>query len=357
MSPQVCAVVVAYHPDELRFSLLLHRLQAEVHRIVVVDNTAFNRGLAAAQNRGIALARAGGASHVLLLDQDSVPLPGMTARLLRALQDLQARGVKVACVGPRLRCYGSLTRARGECDALIASGSLLPMAVLDEVGGMEEALFIDQVDTEWCLRARRRGYRAFGVRDAVLDHRPGESLRWIWLGRWRRLIRHPPFRYYTIFRNTLVLCRRDYALPRFVLFQLCWLATLFVAFGMFGGRTGSLPMMLRGIADGLAGRTGQPRGRASAFAGSGTVGSPFAGFARWSSDGVRSGSPNTRPSVTSSGTIRGMNSSSTSLPFSSSRRRWKSLGLATLRTRNVPFTSRWRTHATTADRRQASAPP
>lgn len=257
MNPQVCAVVVAYHPDELRFALLLHRLETEVQRIVVVDNTGHNRGLAAAQNRGIALARAAGATHVLLLDQDSVPLPGMTARLLRGLEALQARGVKVACVGPRLRCYGSLTRARDECDALIASGSLLPMAVLDEVGGMEEALFIDQVDTEWCLRARRRGYRAFGVRDAVLDHRPGESLRWIWLGRWRRLIRHPPFRYYTIFRNTLVLCRRDYALPRFVLFQLCWLATLFVAFGLFGGRTGSLPMMLRGIAHGLAGRTGE----------------------------------------------------------------------------------------------------
>jgi hypothetical protein len=263
----------------------------------------------------------------------------MTARLLRGLEALQARGVKVACVGPRLHCYGSLTRARGECDVLIASGSLLPMAVLDEVGGMEEALFIDQVDTEWCLRARGRGYRAFGVRDAVLDHRPGEGLRWIWLGRWRRLIRHPPFRYYTIFRNTLVVCRRDYALPRFVLFQLCWLATLFVAFGLF------------------AGRTGQPRGRASPFAGSGTAGWAFAGFARWSSDGVRSGSPNTSPSVTSSGTIRGMNSSSTSLPLSASRRRWKSFGLATLRTRNVPLTSRCFTHATTADSRQASAPP
>ncbi|HEY7600687.1 MAG TPA: glycosyltransferase, partial [Candidatus Limnocylindrales bacterium] len=122
---QVCAVVVTWHPDAARFALLLQQLETEVERIVVVDNTAFNRGLAAAQNRGIALARAGGATHVLLLDQDSVPLPGMTRRLLRELQDLEARGVKVACVGPRLRCYGSLTRERGECLALISSGSLL----------------------------------------------------------------------------------------------------------------------------------------------------------------------------------------------------------------------------------------
>ena len=96
------------------------------------------------------------------------------------------------------------------------------------------------------------------MREALLDHRPGEDMRWVWLGGWRRLIRHPPFRYYTIFRNTLVLCRRRYALPRFVLFQLCWLATLFVAFGLLGPRRGSLPMMLTGIVHGLLGRTGRP---------------------------------------------------------------------------------------------------
>ena len=82
---------------------------------------------------------------MLFLDQDSVPQPGMTGRLLRALQSYEARGVKVACVGPRMRCYGSLTRRRQQCDVLVSSGSLVPMAVLDEVGGMEEAFFIDQV--------------------------------------------------------------------------------------------------------------------------------------------------------------------------------------------------------------------
>jgi rhamnosyltransferase len=255
----IFAVVVTFHPDPDRLALLLRLLAREVARTVVIDNTVFNRGLAAAQNQGIELARAEGATHVLLLDQDSLPFPGMAASLLRALEAHRARGAKVACVGPRLRCYGAFCRPRGECDVLISSGSLIPIEVLDAVGGMEEAFFIDQIDTEWCLRARARGYRVFGVREAVLDHRPGESMRWIWLGGWRRLIRHPPFRYYTIFRNTLVLCRRPYAIPRFVAFQLCWLATLFVAYGLLGGRTGALPRMLAGIAHGLAGRTGGPK--------------------------------------------------------------------------------------------------
>jgi len=61
-----------------------------------------NLGIAAAQNRGIAWARERGASHVLLLDQDSVPASDMVARLLQALEGATRAGQRVAAVGPRL---------------------------------------------------------------------------------------------------------------------------------------------------------------------------------------------------------------------------------------------------------------
>ena len=290
-------MVVTYRPDEPLLAALLRRLQHEVDSAVVVDNGSpgladetlralfpdlrvdryqANRGLAVAQNRGIALAKAAGASHVLFLDQDSIPQAGMTRILLNALHALQANGVQVACVGPRVKLLGSdevacfrrlgwlgprMASCSGdapvECDFVISSGSLVPIQVLEEVGGMEEALFIDQVDTEWCFRARSKGYRVFGACGAVLDHRVGEGVRWIWLGRWRRLFRQKAFRYYYIFRNTLILCRRDYVELKFVPFHLAWLAAMLLAFGVFGGRSGGLRMMLKGIAHGLQGATGE----------------------------------------------------------------------------------------------------
>ena len=99
----------------------------------------------------------------------------------------------MACVGPRLRARGSAqpggftrsgwlrfvqaVRPDGdqaiECEFLIASGSLIPLAAWDAVGGMEEALFIDQVDIEWCQRAIARGYGIFGAEQAVLEHKIG----------------------------------------------------------------------------------------------------------------------------------------------------------------------------------------
>ena len=188
--------------------------------------------------------------YVLFLDQDSLPQDGMVSGLRQTLNRLQANGHKVACVGPRVRLPGSskpavfarlgwfgLQRqscphdeAAIECDFLLSSGSLVPLEVIDDVGGMEEALFIDQVDTEWCLRARAKGYRVFGACGAVLEHRLGEALFRIWFGRWRHLPRHKPFRYYYIFRNSVHLFRREYAPRKWMWFQLQWLGALLLRY-------------------------------------------------------------------------------------------------------------------------------
>ena len=97
--PGVCAVVVTWQPDIEVLRELLDALSPQVGRIVVVDNAtrdpafrAFcaartdmmlvasseNHGLAHAINVGIEHARGlPGVSHVLLMDQDSVPEAGM----------------------------------------------------------------------------------------------------------------------------------------------------------------------------------------------------------------------------------------------------------------------------------------
>jgi len=209
-----------------------------------------------------------------------VPQSGMVEGLRNALEGLEAAGHKVACIGPRVRLPGSpelstfctmgwlgrryapcsSPNAAVECDTLIASGSLIPLEVVERVGGMEEALFIDQVDTEWCLRARSQGYRVYGACGAVLEHRLGETAQRFWAGRWRRLPRHRPFRYYYIFRNTILVSRRKYTSMKWILFNARWLAALFVLYGVFArNRSGELRMMLKGAVDGLKGVSGKLR--------------------------------------------------------------------------------------------------
>jgi rhamnosyltransferase len=141
---------------------------------------------------------------------------------------------------------------------LIASGCLLTREALESAGAMDEDLFIDKVDTEWCLRAVSQGFALAGVPAARLQHRLGERTVRVWWLRWRELPAHRPLRYYYIVRNSLLLWRRPHAGWRWRSADIKqWLhITLF--FGLLAsGRREILPMVWRGLRDGLRGRTGR----------------------------------------------------------------------------------------------------
>jgi rhamnosyltransferase len=254
-SDKVFAVLVTHRPDE---GLLKQGVEAtldQVGQMVVVDNGSSrdtlarlrglcerqgltlislgeNLGLAKAQNVGIEWSLRAGCSHVLLLDQDSIPEAGMVRELLSASRRL-GRSFRIAAVGPRFVnsdfanesyfvqykafrikrrfCRGSSPEESHRADFLISSGALLPSEALADVGGMDESLFIDHVDTEWFLRARSKGLRSCGVCSAKMRHRLGErTVRLRMPGRKRYVAQYKPERYYYIFRNSIWLCRRPY---------------------------------------------------------------------------------------------------------------------------------------------------
>lgn len=202
----------------------------------------------------------------------------MVAELLRALDMLSAQA-KIAAVGPRYRdaeesgdapfvrirfpfnrklhC-GDACAETVRCDFLISSGSLIPLDVLDAVGGMDETLFIDNVDLEWCFRARAAGYALYGVCAARMRHRLGDSRHRL-PGAPRGVIVHGPRRLFFIMRNRLLLYRRS-STPR------AWIAqdiprafVKFLLFAIFiGPRRRHARAMLAGLHAGVRGSTEIP---------------------------------------------------------------------------------------------------
>jgi rhamnosyltransferase len=290
----IVAIIPVYKPDPDRLSRVLAAAAPQVARIVVVDNGGHlpaevgptsgapeiirmphNVGVAAALNAGVQHVGASGVAAFLFLDQDSVPAPDMVRRLVEAWGQLASHGEKVAACGPSHREPGSSVRhgfvqGRGfgfrqmlppedepvvACDFLITSGQLVPRTAIEEVGLMDEPLFIDHVDTEWCFRARSKGYRCFGVRDAVMEHELGTRRKRTWWGRWRQVPVHAPFRYYFIARNSMALRRRDYMPAIWRRHDLVRLAGLFLHNGFSApeGRAVRAAFQ-RGLADGLRGR-------------------------------------------------------------------------------------------------------
>jgi rhamnosyltransferase len=301
LQEKVHAVIVAFHPEEDRFLAALETAARQVSAVVVVDNgnpasrvrdlvrrsyvpgctllsMETNVGVAAAQNAGLRQALSAGADHVLLLDDDSVPGDGMVERLLDAVRDAAARGARVAAAGPRfveqqsgveasfIR-YGRFGAMRMRCgddatvlqtDALIASGMLIPAASLREVGLMDETLFIDHVDTDWCMRARARGYALLGVCGATLSHRLGDHPSFSIAG--RRIFFRSPDRHYYMFRNSILLYRRPHAPRGWVLGDALRLPGLFLAIAACcAPRAQHIVAMASGIAHGFRGRMGPRR--------------------------------------------------------------------------------------------------
>jgi rhamnosyltransferase len=295
----VCAVVVTYHPDAALLEAQLDALQAQAGCVVVVDNATpgsevrelcaarrdvellvltENLGLAAALNAGITAARAKpGVTHVLLMDQDSLPEPGMVAAL-KATLDRQSQHARVAAVGTRfhdpregvdapfvrirfpvnrqLHCSGGCDDVA--CDFLITSGSLIPLEALDEIGGMDESLFIDNVDLEWCFRAVSKGYALSGACAARMLHHHGATRHRV-PGVPRGVVVHTPRRLFYMMRNRVLLYRRAYTPRRWIAQDVPRLVVKFLLFALLiAPRRKNLRCMLAGLRAGIAGQATPP---------------------------------------------------------------------------------------------------
>lgn len=294
----VAAVVVTYHPGPDGVELI-EALAAQCQWVLVVDNGSHpeelepirracldnggrllengaNLGIAAAQNIGISVARELGARWVLLSDDDSIPGEGMVGSLLEAFGALAPR--PVAAVGPLVgedregrdqlvyvsRRWGprraspaELARPHLTVAFLIASGCLISMEALERVGPMNEALFIDHVDLEWGLRARRAGYELVVATRTAMTHSLGDEVIQL-PGRRQPVHMHGPTRNYYLARNTIALIRSGLLPVAWRIGYLVWIAK-YAAFNslLADRRSQRARALAQGLGDGLRGRLGQ----------------------------------------------------------------------------------------------------
>ena len=248
ISRTTAAIVVVFRPDADPKELL-SSLRHQVAVTVVADNsleghaglamvpqredlirlrTRNHGGLAGAYNRAIEhiVSQRSDISHVVFLDEDS-----QTSTLHALLADTAAaellRHAAVASVaaayvdratGLRGR-YIELRRLRfhflprhftglRQVAFVINSMSVWRVSALQQIGPFNEALAIDHIDTEYCLRARQLGLQVHVHGSHEFAHSIGQRRRFSIFGREMQAGGHPPDRRYLIGRNTAWLGRR-----------------------------------------------------------------------------------------------------------------------------------------------------
>ncbi|WP_429251096.1 glycosyltransferase family 2 protein [Paraburkholderia sp. GAS333] len=283
------AVIVFFNPD--RECIENANRLASILKCVVVDNSdsdsrpsnlaasvaylpqGMNTGVAAALNRGIEWLRSENFAAAMLFDQDSCPTEELVNGLASTLFELVSAGEAIAAVGPaywdeRFNGVTPFVRFSGwrmgrvepsgqqvlDVDFLITSGTCINISCWTVVGPMEEALFIDYVDLEWCVRAKRRGLRLVGVPWLRLSHSlGGEPIRIFG----RCYPSHSPFRHYFMFRNAILLIRRSEMPWPWRLTELLRLPVRFIIYStLMTPRLAHARASVRGIVHGIMGRAG-----------------------------------------------------------------------------------------------------
>jgi rhamnosyltransferase len=296
------AAIVTFHPDTA-WPARLDAVLREHPRVVVVDNStsaegrAFvsaiiaaragaslhalseNPGIGAALNLAFSALADEGHARAVAYDQDSTPAPGFAAALSATATAMpHAAVIGANWIDPRrpdrpalfLHAAGpfgfgfrriAATRDLSDLLCVITSGSLFDLAVWRALGGFDERLFLDLVDTEYCLRARLAGHDIAAAATARLEHHRGEKHPVRLLGRDFYPAHTPPFRLRCLSRNRILIFRRLRLRPlAWVFYELAYAAKL-LADSLFleNRKIARLSAMLEGTWDGLRKRSGPVR--------------------------------------------------------------------------------------------------
>ena len=237
---KIGCIIVLYNPNWEVTHKVLESICKQVDTVFIADNSLSrqemnfsvygnviyhfiggNRGIAAAQNIGIKYFEKGRYDFVIFFDQDSIPPINLVEHLYMKYNFLSDKGIRIGGIGPRpynraenKEYRGSVKKGKKlypnitEVTEIISSASFIPIDNFSLVGYMEEELFIDAVDHEWCWRAVKKAkLRFFIIEDVLLSHQLGEGDRFFLF---RKVAIPTPFRTYYQFRNYFLLVRRDY---------------------------------------------------------------------------------------------------------------------------------------------------
>lgn len=280
----IYSIIVTYNPNESNLTLLVNALISSGVTPIIVDNASkedfsapchlikldSNYGIAKAQNRGIKYALRQNAEAIIFFDQDSSivdelfikklyqPILDKKASITAPVFTDLARGFIYSIVdidkhGKITKYYPAVDDAPFKVSNVISSGTMVDVQALTEIGYMVDELFIDYVDTEWCLRAYNKGFDILVIPNARMTHSIGDKT--LKLGAFY-VPKHSPFRRYYRIRNAFYLLRQAYIPKRLAYREISFaiIHQMILIAVAKGERLAYISSFYRGLRDGTLGR-------------------------------------------------------------------------------------------------------
>jgi rhamnosyltransferase len=286
-------VIVTYNPDTILLKRCIFSIKEQVSHIWIVDNNSYdlsgfddisdldekvsiiklaeNMGIAHAQNIGLKRSLLLNSNYIILSDQDTIYPDNYVDKMLRVFEDFSGNVSAVAplCIntlgeknneGFRVSSrfgYTAIFPSKGShmISFAIASGKIIDISTLEKIGLMDEGLFIDWVDMEWCWRSIGKGYAIIGSADTVIKHQLGNGVKNI-LG--SDITVRNPVRHYYMVRNAIHIALNSSCLDIwhrwFLIKRALEYLLLFPVF--VAPRRENLSMVIKGLYHGVLGKQG-----------------------------------------------------------------------------------------------------
>ena len=292
---KIGVVIITYNPDIELFTRVIDSLIEKFQKVCVVDNGSsnynelrmvltspkielislpVNEGIAKATNVGFHYFQESDYDFVMTSDQDSLYPIDYYDNIVTNCNYFSSELETIAAFCPifydentkqdgqivkKSKFYMKKTSLTNEFEDVfetIASGLVINMKNLNEIGFMDESLFIDWVDFEWCWRAYYKEKRIICCKNLRISHRLGDGTKKILN---RNISIHSYIRNYYITRNAFYLSTHTMYLSKsaklIIFFKSFQYIIIFPLISNDSFK--NLCFTLRGFVDGLKGKMGK----------------------------------------------------------------------------------------------------
>ena len=220
---KLAAVVVFYHPNDENIENIKN-YERFVDKFYIVDNSSDdinyyksnkkveyikycdNKGIATALNEGARRAVEDGYQWLLTMDQDSK----ITGNIIKQMEQylMKHADEKIGIVSPYHDIHSDEIVLDVEAEEMIevmTSGNIISLKAYQDVGGFKDWLFIDCVDTDYCMNLNMHGYKVLRLNRVRMEHHLGNLEVHSLFGKKYPCYNHGPIRRYYIVRNNLYI--------------------------------------------------------------------------------------------------------------------------------------------------------
>lgn len=220
---KMACVVVLYNPHEDNISIIDNYIDS-IDKLYIVDNSdddierivstnkveyiklGVNKGIAYALNVGAKKAIKEGYRYLLTMDQDSRITKDIVNRMKVFL--ISNKVCRIGLISPYQDIDSKEVISDVEVEDMIevmTSGNIINLDAYQKIGGFKDWLFIDCVDTDYCMNLHKHGYKVLRLNNIVMKHELGNLVVHKLFGKEYPCYNHNPIRRYYIVRNNLYI--------------------------------------------------------------------------------------------------------------------------------------------------------